>query len=127
LALCDAQLGTNDHAELAKAALELTAIGFYSPFDTYDATCYMAQCIPLAEKDEKLSAEKRTELAQQYADQAMLLLKQAVAEGYKDGEHMKNDEDLAPLRSRDDFKNLFDAIERSRHGLGVEEPDNPMT
>jgi hypothetical protein len=114
LALCNAQLGTNDHAELAKAALELAAIGFYSPFDTYDATCYTAQCISLAERDEKLSADKRTELTRQYADQAISLLKQAVTEGYEGAKQIMTDETLAPLRSRDDFKKLLDELEKSK-------------
>ncbi len=38
-------------------------------------------------------------------------LKQAVAAGYKDVEHMKKDTDLDPLREREDFKKLIAELE----------------
>jgi hypothetical protein len=31
-------------------------------------------------------------------------LRQAVAKGYKDADHLKEDKDLDPLRGRDDFQ-----------------------
>jgi hypothetical protein len=45
------------------------------------------------------------------ADEAMALLKQAVAKGYKNAAHMKQDKDLAPLCQRDDFKKLVAELE----------------
>jgi serine/threonine protein kinase/tetratricopeptide (TPR) repeat protein len=41
------------------------------------------------------------------ADRAMAWLKQAIAAGYADAEHMAKDEDLAALRDREDFKKLL--------------------
>jgi hypothetical protein len=46
----------------------------------------------------------------EYADEAMRLLQQAAAKGYKDAGHMKEDKDLDALRQRDDFKKLVDAL-----------------
>ena len=41
----------------------------------------------------------------------MELLKQAVAKGYKNVAHMKQDRDLDPLRDRQDFKKLLAELE----------------
>jgi eukaryotic-like serine/threonine-protein kinase len=49
------------------------------------------------------SAEKKSE----HADQAMELLQRAVNAGYKDASHVARDQDLDPLRGRDDFKKLL--------------------
>ena len=46
-----------------------------------------------------------------YADQAMAMLRDAVAKGYKDVVHMKKDTDLDPLRQREDFKKLVAELE----------------
>jgi len=45
------------------------------------------------------------------AKRAIALLRQAVAKGYQDAEHMKNDHDLKALRERDDFKKLVAELE----------------
>jgi hypothetical protein len=72
----------------------------------------VARAILLAEKDQKLSTAKRKELAEHYADQAINLLRQAIARGYKDVAHMKGDEDLGPLHSRADFQKLVQELEQ---------------
>jgi hypothetical protein len=41
------------------------------------------------------------------ADRAMIWLTQAVAAGYRDVKHLKNEPDFAPLQGRDDFKKLL--------------------
>jgi tetratricopeptide (TPR) repeat protein len=41
------------------------------------------------------------------ADRAMAWLKQAVAAGYKDGDHLREHKDLAALRDRPEFKHLL--------------------
>jgi tetratricopeptide (TPR) repeat protein len=45
------------------------------------------------------------------ARRAMALLRQAVAKGFKDSEHLKKDDDLKALRGRDDFKKLLAELE----------------
>jgi hypothetical protein len=49
-------------------------------------------------------------LQDHYAAHAVELLRQAVAKGYKDMEHLKKDEDLKAPREREDFKNLLEEI-----------------
>ena len=34
------------------------------------------------------------------------MLREAVAKGYKDADHMQTDKDLDPLRTREDFKTV---------------------
>jgi hypothetical protein len=67
----------------------------------YDAACVLA-----------LAADRREEAPgslsrEQCAARAVELLRQAVARGWRNGEHMKNDEDLKALRGRDDFRKLL--------------------
>ncbi|HVC95981.1 MAG TPA: hypothetical protein VND64_19995 [Pirellulales bacterium] len=45
------------------------------------------------------------------ADRAMDWLKQAVAAGFKNAAHMKQDTDLEALRTREDFKQLIAELE----------------
>jgi hypothetical protein len=44
----------------------------------------------------------------------LVVLRDAVAKGYKDAARMKEDKDLAPLRDRDDFKKLLAELEGSK-------------
>ena len=39
------------------------------------------------------------------------MLRQAIAKGYKDAAHMKEDKDLDPLRSHPDFQKLLRELE----------------
>jgi tetratricopeptide (TPR) repeat protein len=49
---------------------------------------------------------------EQCARRAVALLEQAVAKGWHNAEHMKNDEDLNALRQREDFKKLLAALDK---------------
>jgi hypothetical protein len=104
-------LALADHARLASAADELARFGYDPVPDTYNAACYLSRCVALAGKDAQLAEPARRELAQGYADRAMALLRHAVARGYKDAAHMKNDPDLQPLRGREDFKIMAADVE----------------
>ncbi len=44
---------------------------------------------------------------QLYADQAMAMLHDAVAKGFKNAAHMKKDADLDPLRQREDSRSCW--------------------
>jgi serine/threonine protein kinase/tetratricopeptide (TPR) repeat protein len=72
----------------------------------YDAACLYALCAGTAKKSVADAADSG-----KLADQAMALLKQAVARGYKNAGHMKRDKDLDTLRDRDDFKKLLAELE----------------
>ena len=62
-------------------------------------------------KSANLDAAKRQAATKFYADQAMVMLRDAVGKGYKDAAHMKEDTDLDPLRQREDFKKLLAELE----------------
>src|SRR5262249_37748474 len=69
-------------------------------------TLYNAACV-LA-----LAAARRNEAGgslskEECANRAIALLRQAVAKGYQDVEHMKNDDDLKALRGREDYEKLL--------------------
>jgi tetratricopeptide (TPR) repeat protein len=105
-------LEQGEHASAALAAAEL-AHGAVDPIvDTYNAACFLSLCIPLAQKDTKLPEARRKELAQSYGAQAVHMLEQAVAKGYKDAANVKKDQDLDPLRRRDDFQKLLADLDK---------------
>jgi serine/threonine-protein kinase len=105
-------LDLGDHASAALAAADLARIAFEPAKDTYKAAVFLSRCLPLAQKDTNLQEAKRKELAGSYADQAMELLRQAVAKGYKDAAHLKKDGDLDPLRARSDFQALLAELDK---------------
>jgi hypothetical protein len=84
--------------------------------DTYNAACFLAQCVPLIENDGTLFGPVRYLLARQYADRAMDYLRQVMMLDYKYAAQMRTDPDFAPLRGRPDFRRLMSELEsRSKH------------
>ncbi len=96
---------------LAVAANDLARFGHDPANDAYNAACYLCLCVQLTGREAQLAEPARKELAQGYADGAMLLLRQAVDRGFKDAAHMKKDTDLQPLRGREDFRKLIAELE----------------
>jgi serine/threonine protein kinase len=109
--LANCRLGLADHARLATTADELAQLGYDPASDTYNAASFLGRCAMLADQDAQLNDAKRKELAQNYADRALALLRQAVARGYKDAAHMKQNPNLQPLRAREEFKTLLAELE----------------
>jgi tetratricopeptide (TPR) repeat protein len=120
LALGDHRAASATAEQLAQAAVD--RIG-----DTYNAACLLAQCVLLAEKDDKLSEARRKERVQQYGDRALKLLQQAVKDGFKDVQRLKKDSDLAPLRARADFRDFVAELEEKGRtaGSGCDSPPTP--
>jgi hypothetical protein len=84
--------------ELAKTA---------EPLVLYNAACVYA----LASKPTKANPIPAEQQAK-YAERAIALLRQAVAKGYNNVHNMKNDDDLKPLRERDDFQKLLREMQK---------------
>jgi hypothetical protein len=59
---------------------------------------------------------------QEYADQAMALLRQAMKAGFHDAAHMRKDTDLDALRTRADFRQLLAELERKSPGKPEKQP-----
>jgi serine/threonine protein kinase/tetratricopeptide (TPR) repeat protein len=87
------------------------------PDQLYDAACAYALC---AAEPGGVSAGSKprgadaTPLAKKCAQEAMALLKQAVAKGFKNAAHIKQDKDLVALREREDFKKLVTDLEAAK-------------
>jgi tetratricopeptide (TPR) repeat protein len=74
----------------------------------YNAACCRALSASLQAKAKDPDAAR---LAKQDADKAMAWLTKAVAAGFKNATHMRNDTDLDVLRERADFKKLLADLE----------------
>jgi serine/threonine-protein kinase len=105
--LAQARLGQGEYAAAVTAAEEMLRVGFKPVTNAYNAACLVARCVRLVIEDQKLPETKRRELAQSYADRAVVLLRQSVAKGFKNLAQMKADKDLDPLRSHKDFQALL--------------------
>jgi serine/threonine-protein kinase len=106
-----------DHAAALQTAEQLSRLGWDPPAEAYDAACALALCIPLTGKKGNLSESQIKAQAQEYGDRAMAMLRLAVTKGYSDGNHMKEDQDLASLRKRDDFQKLLAELLRHHKGM----------
>jgi tRNA A-37 threonylcarbamoyl transferase component Bud32 len=100
-------LGLQRHAEAVRAAQDFAREFPKDPVVAYDAACYIARCVPLAERDPKLIADERPKTAEEYGRLAVQQLREAVQAGYSDVRHLKADSDLDPLRQRQDFRELL--------------------
>jgi len=77
----------------------------------YNAAFFRAICASAILEDPKTPAADAARLAREQADLAMAWLHKAVAAGYKNARHMKQDKDLDALRDREDFKKLLAELE----------------
>src|SRR5262249_11152648 len=109
--LVHANAGLLDQPAAVRAAERIRDFGWDPPGNAYDACCCLMRCIPVVQKDDQLDAGKRQAAVRFYGDQAMAMLRQAVAKGYKDAAHMSKDQDLDALRQRKDFKDLLAELE----------------
>jgi hypothetical protein len=106
-ALVRALVDQERHAEAVRAAQEYAREFPDDGVVAYNAACYIARCVPLAERDPKLGAEERQKTSDEYGRLAVQQLRQAIQAGYRDVKHMKADSDLDPLRPRQDFRELL--------------------
>jgi tetratricopeptide (TPR) repeat protein len=87
-------------AEAVAEVEELTKMPNWSASHWYDFACVYA-----------VASSKSADKKQQYAYEAMELLRRAVSEGYKNAAHMAKDTDLDSLRQREDFQKLLAELE----------------
>jgi hypothetical protein len=110
-ALTAVHAGLLEQQDAIRTAETCRDLGWNASLDAYNAGCLLSLCIPIVAKHEKLDANQRKVASQFYGDQAMKLLRAAVNKGFKDAKHMKMDNDLNPLRQREDFKKLIAELE----------------
>ncbi|MBI3407251.1 MAG: tetratricopeptide repeat protein [Planctomycetes bacterium] len=112
--LCMTLLSMKDHRQLAMAGRELADTDYQPEKDVYEGAIWVAKCVSLAEKDARLAEGQRKELVQAYAAQAIDILKQAVARGYKNARGLSKEPAFAPLRSREDFQKLVAEVDAKK-------------
>lgn len=98
----------NRFTEAAQAATKLRELSNAAKGHLYNAACVYSLCAAAmkAEDGEELSDEQ-TKLRQQYIADALATLKESIAVGWDDFEHMQGDPDLAVLRNFPEFKKLI--------------------
>ena len=79
--------------------------------ELYGVARELALCIPLVGKGQEPLPAGDQAKRQEYADQAMKALHQAVARGFKDRAKLQEDQALTPLRSRDDLQKLLKELQ----------------
>ena len=87
-----------EHAQAVNEAEELAKTDDKDSNAIYDLACVYALACAAAKDDAKLK--------EQYAARAVEMLRQAVAKGFKNIEHLKKDDDLMVLREREDYLKL---------------------
>jgi WD40 repeat protein/serine/threonine protein kinase len=103
-----------DAAGCLAAAAGHEALTRTDPWGLYNTACYRAVCAAVIRQDAKTPGADAPRLAQGQADLAMAWLHKAVAAGYKNAAHMKQEKDLDPLRGREDFKKLVRELEAKK-------------
>ena len=66
----------------------------------------------LVAKDQKLPAAEREKQVNGYADRAIALIRQALAQGFLNADALQKTADFEPLRSRDDFKKIMADLQK---------------
>jgi hypothetical protein len=92
-------------------------LGWSPGDDAYAAACGLALGVRAVEADPETDAQRRQEQACSYADQALAMLRTAVAKGFQDAAQLKQDPDLDPLRKREDFRKLLADLEAKAKDL----------
>jgi serine/threonine protein kinase/tetratricopeptide (TPR) repeat protein len=99
--------GLGDQVAAKQTAQKLCDLGWDLPNDAYAAARSLALCIPIVQKDDLATLEERDKQVQFYGDEAMQMLRNAVARGYNSVSQLKRDEALDALRARADGKKLL--------------------
>jgi tetratricopeptide (TPR) repeat protein len=110
--LAEVLLASHDHAAAAKAARSLADVFRQEGRDRYLAVCFLARCAGEVSADTTLGPAEREALAQDYADEAMALFRQAVERGFRDVDQIEKDREhaLQSLAARPDFQELVRGI-----------------
>ncbi len=86
----------------------------------YDAACAYSIASDAVVKKEPTRAKS-------YADRAIALLKQAIAQGYSDYLHMETDSDLDPIRQHAGYKELLKGAGLDRRYTAVWHPNSSLS
>jgi tetratricopeptide (TPR) repeat protein len=112
-ALCDQSgyltevlLSLGNHVEAARLAEELPRIFQTRQEDYVRAAELLVECMAVARKDPRMPEKQRRAVADQYASQAVRLLRGGVDHGFRDAERLRK-APFTVLQERVDFKELL--------------------
>jgi hypothetical protein len=95
-----------DHAAAALHAIELARLNPQQAVEQVIAASLVARCVPLAVSDSATPQSERADVAESYARQAVELLRQALARGFKELDKVRAAPAFSALHNRPDFKAL---------------------
>ncbi len=113
-ALAETLIKMGEHAEANKTSAELVNDSPEPAPDRFRAGAFLARCVTLAQKDERLPAARRAELASAYAGRAVELVREAIRRGYRDDQKLRCDHSFDALRTRADFREVLADSSRSQ-------------
>jgi tetratricopeptide (TPR) repeat protein len=94
-------------ADVAQAGAKLRELEPKTSNNLYNAACAYSLCAALVAKDKAVPTNAEQAERKKWVDLSLACLKEAIAAGYKNFDHMKRDGDLAPLNGLAEFQNLF--------------------
>lgn len=111
--------GLLDQTGAMRAAEKLRDLGWDPAADAFTAALALTGCIPIVANVDALDPAMSQAAVQFYGDQAVAMLRAAMAKGLNDSAKVKNEGALDPLRSREDFKNLLADLELKQKESGA--------
>jgi pentatricopeptide repeat protein len=109
-------LKEHELATAVESAAKMRELAGDNPEANYAAACEYALCAGAAKPAKRSVASAPG--SKKLAEEAIALLKQAVAKGFRDVAHMKKDKDLDALRARADFKKVIAELEVAKKDRG---------
>jgi tetratricopeptide (TPR) repeat protein len=109
--LADTLLRLGEHVEASRAAERLPTLYPKGWSEYRQAAAFLARCAACAGTDSKLPEEERRRVAQGYGDRVLALLRQAVAQGYRDHQDLLGATAFDSIRPRVDFQKLLTELE----------------
>jgi len=94
-------------ADVAQAGAKLRELEPKTNVNLYNAACAYSLSAGLAVNDKRAPTPAEEAERKKFVDLSLACLREAIAVGYHDFGHMRQDTDLAPLRGLPEFENLF--------------------
>jgi hypothetical protein len=82
-----------------------------NPVELYRTACELALCVPTVGKGKTELTPEEQARGRLYADEALAVLRRAIAKGYRQVDQLKKDSRLDSLRRRADFQQLLRDVE----------------
>jgi serine/threonine-protein kinase len=114
--LAETRLRQSDHRAAAANAEKLARVFPEDGQYAWNAAIFLTRCIPLAEADAAPAPDQRRQLTEDYGQQAVALLRQAVQQRPENVQQLKESKDLELLRARRDFAEVMKLYEAKDAG-----------